>query len=76
MWKEKIKHGKEKVKKKERKEKEKNKTDTEGGERMGALVFLLSVGYKQDILKLTFNTINCLMTHNNLSCQFWGNLGL
>ena len=50
---------------KERKEK---KTHTEEGKENGHLIFLLSVGDKWKILKLMFNTINCLMKHNNLLC--------
>ena len=72
MWKEKIKHGKErkKEKKRERKEKE-NKTHTQGqGKGNGRLICLLSIGDKWEILKLIFNTVNYLMKHNNLSCQF------
>ena len=58
------------------KKKEEKKTHTEEGKKNGRLIFLLSVGDKPEILKLTFNTLNCLMKHNNLSCQFGGNLGL
>ena len=61
-----------KKKKKERKENAHRKW----GRKNGYLIFLLSIGNKQKILKLIFNTINCLMKHNSLSCQFWGNLGL
>ena len=49
---------------------------TEGGGEDRHLIFLLSIGFKLEILKLAFNTINYFMKHNNLSCQFWGNLGL
>ena len=64
MWKEKIKHRKGKKKKKREK-----KMHTEGGENKNRhLIFLLSIGDKQEILKITTNTINCLMKHNNLSC--------
>ena len=44
------------------------KQHTEGGGKSGCLIFLLSVGDKWEILKLTFNTINCLMEHYNISC--------
>ena len=70
MWKEKIKHGKEKKKERKRKENAHRK----GKKKNRHIILLLSVEDKQEILKLTFNTINCLMKHNNLSCQFWGNL--
>ena len=53
-----------KRKKRERKGKE-NAHRRAGGER--EFIFLLSVGDKREILKLTFNTIYCLMKHN-LSC--------
>ena len=62
MWKEKIKHEKEK-KKRYKKEKE-NKMHTQR-ERKNSII---SVGDKPEILKLIFNTINCLMKQNNLSC--------
>ena len=61
MWKEKIKH------RKKKKEREK-KTHTGGGGGNGCLIFLLSVGDLQEILKFIFNAINCLMKHNNLPC--------
>ena len=32
------------------------------------LIFLLSVGDKREILKFTFNRINCLIKHSNLPC--------
>ena len=36
---------------------------TEGGGENGRLIFLLSIGDKRKILKLIFNTINCLTKH-------------
>ena len=57
MWKEKIKHGK---------EKKENSHKRGGGNRH--IIFLLSIGDKWEILKLTFNAVNCFMKHNNLSC--------
>ena len=54
-------------KKWEGEEKEK-KMHTEGGEKNGPSICLLSVGDKHEILKFIFNAINCLMKHNNLSC--------
>ena len=65
MWKEGNKTREEKKRERERERKE-------NAHRMGKknkrLIFLLFVGVKLKILKLTFNTINCLMKHNNLSC--------
>ena len=34
----------------------------------GCLIFLLSLGFKREILKLMFNAINCSLKHNNLLC--------
>ena len=48
------------------KKKREKKKHTEG-ENNRRLIFLLSIEDKQEILKLKFNTINCLMKHNNLS---------
>ena len=62
MWKEKIKHRKEKKRKRTQKGEGKN--------------FILPIGGKREILELIFNAINCLKKHNNLSCSFWGNLVL
>ena len=54
---------------KERKRRAKEKkTHTEGGGENGYLIFLLSVGDKREILKFTFNRINCLIKHSNLPC--------
>ena len=55
MWKEKIKHEKEKKENSHRREKKKNRH----------VIFLLSIGDKWEILKLTFNAVNCFMKHNN-----------
>ena len=73
MWKEKIKHRKEKKNKEREREK---KMHTEGGGKNRHLIFLLYVRVKLVILKLTFNTTNYLMKHNNLFCKFRGNFGL
>ena len=53
--------------KREREKKRKRKHTQKGGGKNRCLIFLLSVGDKREILKLIFNTINCLMKHNNLS---------
>ena len=62
MRKEKTKHrkggGREKKRKRSQKEGEKNRH----------LIFLLFVEVKLEILNLTFNTLNSLIKHNNLSC--------
>ena len=63
MSKEKIKLGK--GKKKERKE---NVHRREKEKKNRHLIFLLSGGDKRENFKFIFNTINCLMKHNNLSC--------
>ena len=56
-------------KKRERKEKERKCTERKKKKKKKRhLIFLLSLGIKQEILKLTFNIINCLMKQNNLSC--------
>ena len=53
MWKEKNKMWKrKKKKKKEEEEKEKNMHTEEGGEENGCLIFLLSIGDKQEIWNL------------------------
>ena len=49
-----------------KKREKKKKRHTEGGKKAGTF-FLLSVKNKWEILKLAFNTISCLMKHNNLS---------
>ena len=54
MWKENLKHRKEKKKKREKEK----KTHTEGGKKNRRLILLFSVGDKREILKLIFNTIN------------------
>ena len=41
---------------------------SKGGGKNGCLIFVLFVRDKQEILKLIFNAINCLMKHNNLLC--------
>ena len=48
-------------------EKKKKKTHRREKKRMSAQSFFLSLGDKREILELIFNTINCLMKHNNLS---------
>ena len=49
-------------------EEEKKNTHRRGKKkRMSAQSFFLSLGDKREILELIFNTINCLMKHNNLS---------
>ena len=51
----------------ERAKKRKRKHTWAGGGENGLLIFLLSMGDKQEILKLIFHTINCSMKYNNLS---------
>ena len=65
MWKEKIKHTK--GKKREEREKKKHTEEEKKKKKNRHLIFLLSVGDKRETLRLIFNTINCLMKHNNLS---------
>ena len=55
-------------KKMREKRKRKENAHRKGGGKNRKLTFLLSVGIKQKILKLTFYAMNCLMKHNNLSC--------
>ena len=63
-----MKHEKEREKKRKHTQKEKKKNRK--------LTFLLSIAVKQEILKRTFSVINCLIKHNNLSCEFGRNLHL
>ena len=60
MWKENIKHRNEK--------KKKENAHRRRGKKNGRLIFLLFIGDKQEILKLIFNTIICLLKHNNVLC--------
>ena len=52
--------------KKKREREEKENLCRKGGN--GCLIFLLFVGDKRENLKLIFNTINCLVKLNNLTC--------
>ena len=61
MWKEKIKHGKEKKKRKEKAHRRRKKERA-----LNFFFFLISVGDKREVLKLLFNSINRLMKHFHL----------